>query len=137
MAKTGIDLQENTWLSLICFVKGYSYGSAPVPGAKPGPKPGPKPLLSLGPSRAQARFFHVPQWLRGRGAIHAPEQMRHGHMKHKQQLPSFCLVEVQHLGVPSRDERVIAARASILDLKAEAIRRDAKGMIFKSDEELM
>ena len=31
-------------------------------------------------SMSDSRFFHVPKWLRARGAIHAPDQMRHSHI---------------------------------------------------------
>ena len=57
---------------------GPSLGPSSVPS--PGPSPGPSPQLSPGPSPGPGQIFPRPKMAPGTGAIHAPEQMRRGHM---------------------------------------------------------
>ena len=52
----------------------------PETGLQPGPKLGPKLEPKLGPKPGPGQIFPCPKMALRIGAIHAPEQMRHGHI---------------------------------------------------------
>ena len=55
-------------------LKGHVKNMGPKPIPSPGPSPDPNLAPSLGASRAQGRFFHVPKLLRGRGQCLHPNK---------------------------------------------------------------